>query len=190
MQAGTKWASVLLIAAAGFGVSSCKDNADIDGDGRVSTAERTTEMRQDGYLAMNPGRWETSVIFSDIDVPKLASDQKQQIIAAAGKEAKQYSCLGKAEAAQPGPDFFGGPGSENCTYKRFDLAGNKADMEISCKMGSTGKADMELSGIVGTDDFTFDTKVKMHLPMIGKARTISITGKMSGKNVGACTGDE
>jgi hypothetical protein len=190
MQVGMKWASAMLLAAAGFGLSSCKDNADADGDGKVSTSERTVEMRRDGYLAMTPGRWQTSVVFNEIDVPKLATAQKQQIIEAAGKETLHYSCLSKAEAAKPGPDFFGGPGSENCTYKRFDLAGNKADMAITCQMGTTGKTDMELVGRIDTADFTFDAKVIVHVPMIGKSKPITMTGTMTGKNMGACQGDE
>ncbi len=180
---------LLMIAIIG-GLGGCNDNADTDGDGTVSSKERAVEMNRDGYLALAPGRWQHSVTFTEIDVPKLAAAQKQKIIEAAGKESLHYSCLSKAEAAKPGPDFFGGAGSENCTYQKFDLAGNQADMAISCQMGNMGKTDMELSGKVGTDDFNFDTKVIVHLPMIGKSRTIKMAGTMTGKNMGACTGDE
>jgi hypothetical protein len=178
-----------LTVAAGL-LASCGDNADSNGDGKVTADERATEMGRDGYLAMNSGRWQTKVNFTDVDVPKLSTIQRQQIIEAAGKETTRFSCLSKSEAAKPGPDFFGGAGAENCTYTRFDLAGNRADMTLSCKMGGMGKADMELSGTVAADTFTFDTKVIVKVPMIGKSQSITMMGTMTGKHEGKCTGDE
>jgi hypothetical protein len=182
--------SGFVLGAALLAVTGCSGNADSNGDGQVSSEERAKEMQSDGYLTMSPGRWETKVSFSDIDVPKLSSVQRQQIIEAAGKETTRYSCLSKSEAAKPGPDFFGGAGAENCTYSRFDIAGNRADMALGCKMGAMGKADMELSGTVGPDAFTFDTKVIVKVPMIGKSQSITMTGTMTGKYEGACKGDE
>ncbi len=180
--------AILCIAA--LAVSGCADSGDGDGDGKISRQERTEEMRRDGYLAMTPGRWKTDVHFDDIDIPQLAAVQRKQIASEAGEQAARYACLGKAEAAQPGADFFGGVGAENCTYTRFDIAGNKADMALSCNMGEVGRADMELNGTVGANDFLFDTKVIVHLPMVGKSRKIVMAGKMTGKFEGACRGDE
>jgi hypothetical protein len=189
-RARTICQSSIALAAALLVLSSCGDNADSDGDGKISKAERATEMQRDGYLAMTAGQWETKVSFTDIDVPKLSALQKQQIMDAAGKETTRYTCLTKSEAAKPGPDFFGGAGAEQCTYTRFDIAGNRADMALGCKMGSMGKADMELSGTVGPDAFTFDTKVIVKLPMVGKSQAITMTGTMTGKYEGECKGDE
>jgi hypothetical protein len=181
---------LIALGVSGMLLASCGDNADSNGDGKVSTNERATEMVRDGYLSMAPGRWQTKVAFTDIDVPKLSMVQRQQIIDSAGKETTRYTCLSKAEAAKPGPDFFGGAGAENCTYTRFDLAGNHADMALSCKMGGMGKADMDLQGVFATEDFSFDTKVSVQLPMVGKTRAITMTGTMTGKFEGACKGDE
>jgi Protein of unknown function (DUF3617) len=187
---GNGYQRLIALGAGCMLLASCSDNSDSDGDGKVSTNERATEMVRDGYLAMSPGRWQTKVVFTDIDVPKLSMVQRQQIIDSAGKETIRYSCLSKAEAAKPGPDFFGGAGAENCNYTRFDLAGNNADMALSCKMGGMGKADMELKGVFATEDFSFDTKVSVQLPMVGKTQKITMTGTMSGKFEGQCKGDE
>jgi Protein of unknown function (DUF3617) len=169
---------------------ACSDDVDADGDGKISTKERAEEMQRDGYLAMNAGRWRTQTIFSDIDLPKLSALQRQQIMEQAGKKVLHYSCLSKAEAAQPGADFFGGVGAEDCTYTRFDIAGNNADMALNCKMGNMGKADLELKGTVGFQDFAFDSKVIMHIPMVGKAQKITMTATLTGKHEGPCKGDE
>jgi Protein of unknown function (DUF3617) len=187
---GNGWKRLIMLGAGCMLLSSCGGNADSDGDGKVSTNERATEMVRDGYLDMAPGRWQTKVVFADIDVPKLSMVQRQQIIESAGKETTRYSCLSKAEAAKPGANFFGGAGAEHCTYTRFDLAGNHADMAVSCKMGGMGKADIDLKGVFAREDFSFDTKVNVQLPMVGKPRAISMTGTMTGKFEGPCKGDE
>ena len=180
----------LVLAVAAAVLAGCSSNADGDGDGQVSQKERATEMRRDGYLAMQPGRWKTSLALSDVDVPGLDAAQKQVIASAATKEAVSYSCLSKAEAASPGADFFGGQGSEKCSYSKFDIAGNKVDMSLTCAMGNLGRTEMQLTGTVGTDDFVFDTHATMHVPMIGAKRTIKMVGQMTGKFEGACKGDK
>jgi len=66
MKAVSLSAMVLLIT-----VSGCSDSADTNGDGSVSRQERAEEMRRDGYLAMQPGRWRMNFAFTEIDVPRL-----------------------------------------------------------------------------------------------------------------------
>lgn len=173
--------------AAMLALSACSDSADTDGDGSVSRQERATEMRRDGYLAMQPGRWRMNFAFTDIDVPRLGAQEKASIKAELAKGASGVSCLSEADAAKPGPDFFGGKGAEDCSYKQFDIAGNRVKMELSCGMGDLGKAKMNLDGTLGDADFNFDTDLVVEVPMAGK---IKLKGTMAGKHEGACRGDE
>ena len=168
-------------------VSGCGDNADSDGDGVVSRGERAAEMRRDGYLAMQPGRWRTTFAFTEIDVPRLGSEEREAVKAELGQGASGVSCLSEADAVKPGPDFFGGEGAEDCNYKTFDIAGNKVKMALSCGMGDMGKAQMDLNGTVGDTSFTFDTDLVVQVPMAGK---ISLKGTMVGQHEGECRGDE
>lgn len=169
-------------------LASCGgDNADRDGDGKVSREERAAEMASDGYLAMKPGRWKMQVNFTEIDVPRLGNKEKQSILREAAEEASSLSCLSEAEAAKPGADFFSGRGAEKCTYSRFDIAGDRARMTVSCRQGDMGKAEMELDGIVGDTQIDFDTKLVVTAPLVGK---IKLKGKMTGVHDGPCQGDE
>lgn len=179
--------SIFAMFCAAMTVAACSDNSDMDGDGKVSRSERADEMRRDGYLAMQPGRWRTSFAFTDIDVPQLGNKEKEQIREELSTGASGISCLSEADAAQPGPDFFGGEGAEDCNYRKFDIAGNRVSMQLSCGMGSMGKADMDLEGTVGDTEFRFDTKLVVHVPIAGK---IKLDGTMTGKHEGSCKGDE
>lgn len=168
-------------------VACSDDSADANGDGRVSREERAAELASDGYLAMKPGRWKMQFAFTEIDVPRLGNTEKADIIREANSGGSGTSCLSAADAAKPGADFFGGKGAEDCTYKRFDLAGDRARMTLSCGMGSMGKAEMELDGTVGDTQFDFDSKLILSVPIVGK---ISLKGKLTGTHDGKCQGNE
>ncbi|HMS21752.1 DUF3617 domain-containing protein [uncultured Sphingorhabdus sp.] len=168
-------------------LAGCNDNSDVDGDGTVSRAERAAEMRRDGYLAMQPGRWRMNFTFTDIEVPRLGEGEKANIKAELAKGASGLSCLSEQDAAKPGPDFFGGEGAEDCSYNTFDIAGNRVNMSLVCGMGDLGKAEMKLDGTIGDSDFQFDTDLAVQVPMAGK---IKLKGAMTGKYEGECRGDE
>jgi hypothetical protein len=182
MRSRRKFAAAGLLAMVAM-ISGCEDNADVNGDGKVSRTERAEEMSRDGYLPMQPGEWDVRMVVADINVPNLGASQREQIKEQLSKEANAKSCLSKDEAAKPGADFFGGDGTENCTYKAFDIAGNRAKMALSCGMGGMGKADMVLDGTVGETEFEFDTKLTMDVPLAGK---IEISGTTIGKHQGKC----
>jgi hypothetical protein len=183
MKNGLQIGALLLFAT----LAACSDSADTNGDGSVSRQERAEEMRRDGYLAMQPGRWRMNFAFTDIDVPRIGEQEKASIKAELAKGASGVSCLSAADAGKPGPDFFGGEGVEDCSYKHFDIAGNRAKMELVCGMGDLGKAKMDLDGTLGDADFNFDTDLEVQVPMAGK---IKLKGTMAGKHEGACRGDE
>jgi hypothetical protein len=161
--------------------------SDTNGDGEVSPEERAKELAQDGYMPVKPGRWKTEFKFTDIDVPRLGKKERQDLLKEAESGASGLSCLSAAEAAKPGADFFGGKGAEDCTYKKFDLAGNRATMQVVCGMGTLGKVDMDLDGTVGDTQFDFGTKLTVSVPLVGK---IKMAGTLTGKHDGACQGNE
>ncbi len=177
-------ASALLLAS----LTSCSSNdADTDGDGKVSREERAAELASDGYLAMKPGRWKMQVSFTEIDVPRLGAKERQDVMKKMGSEISGYSCLSAAEAAKPGADFFAGSGAEDCTYSKFDIAGQKAQMTVSCAMGNIGKAETEMVGYVDEAKVDFDTTVRVSLPLAGKMKLV---GKLTGTHDGPCQGNE
>jgi hypothetical protein len=184
MRTGIAIGSAVILAV----LAGCSGNdADTDGDGKVSREERAAEMSSDGYLAMKPGRWKMQFTFTELDVPRLGKKEKQDILEKASSEASGFSCLSAAEASKPGADFFGGKGAEDCTYSTFDISGNKAKMTVSCGMGGLGKAEMEMDGTVDDTQLDFDTKFRLSVPLAGKMK---LAGKLTGTHEGKCQGNE
>lgn len=176
-------ATILSLALATL--ASCSDNsADKDGNGVVDSEERAAEMDYDAFIPMKAGEWETRFLFTDINVPTLGKSEKRQIMDEVAKSASSRTCLTEAEAKKPGADFFGGNGAEKCVYKGFDVSGQNVRMKLSCGMDGMGSVDMELAGVMGETEFSYESKVDVRLPMIGK---VKMTGNATGKYVGACS---
>lgn len=182
------WGRNCLLLATATALFGCSGNqSDADGDGTISSKERTAELAKNGYLPMQAGRWKTEFKFSEIDVPRLGKDEKQSILREMEQSSSGISCLSAADASKPGADFFGGEGAEDCTYKKFDIAGNRVNMQVSCGMAGMGKVEMDLDGTVGDTQFEYDTKFNVSVPIAGK---IKLAGKMTGTYEGVCQGNE
>jgi Protein of unknown function (DUF3617) len=185
MRSKNLWVAALVTASL-WGCNSGSES-DTDGDGKISKEERAQEMAQDGYLPMQPGRWKIAFKFNEIDVSRLGNKEKQDILKELESQTSGLSCLSAAQASKPGADFFGGKGAEDCTYKKFDIAGNRVTMQVACGMGGMGKAEMDLDGTVGDMQFDYDTKLAVSIPLAGK---IKLSGKMTGTHEGKCQGNE
>lgn len=177
-------AFIVALAPLVAGLASCSDNsADRNGDGQVDGRERAAEMANDAFIPMQAGRWDTEFTFKDIDVPSLNKAQKAKIMAKVAEGSSSSSCLTEAEAKNPGADFFGGRGADNCVYRKFDIAGQNANMTLSCNMEGMGSVEMTMRGVLGDRQFNFDTDVVMRLPIVGK---VKLQGMATGRNVGKC----
>lgn len=165
-------------------LGSCSgNNSDRDGDGVVDAAERAAEMADNSFVPMSAGRWDTHVVFDEIDVPSLSDARKKAIMAELATLASGSSCLTPAEAKNPGADFFGGPGTGKCSYSKFEISGQKAKLELNCAMEGAGAVNLELKGPIGAKQFDFDTQANVRLPVLG---AIKLKGKMEGRHAGAC----
>lgn len=178
-----------LWVATGVGImvltlTSCSDNStDQDGNGIIDRNGRSAEMDYDNFLPMKAGLWEMKFVFTDIDLPSIGKAQKQQIMDEVANSASGRTCLSEAEAKRPGPDFFGGDGTDKCVYKKFDVMGQNVTMQLSCAMDGMGSIDMDLAGVMGETEFNYDSDVAVRLPMVGK---VKMTGNAVGKHVGNC----
>lgn len=167
-----------------FALASCSDKgADKDGDGVINTSERAAEMDYDAFIPMKAGLWETKFVFNDINLPTLGKSEKQQVMEEAAKGTSSRSCLSAEQAKRPGADFFGGDGAEKCVYKSFDIAGQSANLSLTCAMEGMGTIDMKLSGLMGETEFNYESEVDLRLPMVGKVR---MKGSAVGKYIGPC----
>lgn len=165
-------------------LGSCSgNNSDRDGDGVVDAAERAAELADSSFVPLSAGRWDTHVVFDEIDVPSLSEARKKAVMSEIANLASGSSCLSQAEAKNPGAEFFGGPGTGKCSYSKFEISGQKAKLELNCAMEGAGAVTLELKGPIDAKRFDFDTEAKVRLPVLG---AIKLKGKTEGRHAGAC----
>jgi hypothetical protein len=148
--------SIFAMFCAAMTVAACSDNSDMDGDGKVSRSERADEMRRDGYLAMQPGRWRTSFAFTDIDVPRLGNKEKEQIREELPTAHREIIVPERSRCCATRPRLFwwGRCGRLQLSQSTLPETGQHA---AQLWYGQHGKADMDLEGTVGDTEFRFDT---------------------------------
>lgn len=175
---------IFLMAVTCVSMAACTDNsADSNGDGIVNADERTHEMLSDAFIESEPGLWETKTNFTEIDMPAISERKKAKMLEKISEGFSSTSCLSPEDAKQPDADFFGGEGSENCMYERFDMSGQLAEIAVICTIENIGDVKINLNGKMEPTVHAFDTELKISMPGLGD---IGMNGTVERKHVGEC----
>lgn len=168
-------------------ITACTDDsADSDGNGIIDTDERKSEMLSDAFIEVEAGLWETTTNFTDIDMPAISGARKEKLLKQISQGFSSQTCISEEEAKEPDADFFGGDGSENCEYERFDMSGQLAEIIVNCKVDNIGAAQIHLNGKIDSKEHVFDTKLTMKMPGLGD---IVMDGTVQRNHIGYCPTD-
>ena len=170
---------IALAACSGSG------DADADRDGEITSEEAAAEMQQGPSIAMQPGKWEQSVNFSEVDIPGAPQAMKEMMQQSMTATVTSDTCLTASDVAEPSADFFAGKGNGDCKYDEFDRDGSHMKMHMTCTDPQAGTSQVSMEGDFGADSYSFDIASTMNNSDIG---TMSMKGKVTGKRVGECTG--
>lgn len=176
-----KAAALLILVVAAAACSKAPEPKAEDALSERDVAAEATKLK------LEPGRWETTTLITDIDVSGLPADATD---AATGTPTTTATCVTPAQAAKPDASFLSGTRDANCEYQRFSMAGKRIDAALTCSPRGLagGKAiEMKLTGGYSSTAFamnmTMNTKLAASMAMTMKAT-------VNGKRTGACTGDE
>jgi Protein of unknown function (DUF3617) len=173
----------VLVLAASLSLLACNKTADRVGDGEVSRDERAGRIPADISLPLKAGMWQSTVTFTQIEVPGLNQKKKQDIMTRMSKAASKKACLTTQQAPRPPADFFGGGMKDACKYRNFSVQKSQVKMALSCEMDGMAIADMDMRGNMIADQFGLDVSTDLRLPMVGK---VKLTGRSEGRFLGTC----
>ncbi len=166
------WAAAALLALAG-----CSKQESTSENGAAGA-----DMAAAGGMEMLPGEWEVKIDFSSIEGTGIPESAKAAIKEQIGKGVTSKSCLTQEEATKPGAGLFGSPEGSNCTFAKFDRAGNKLAIEMTCKpAGMTLNSKMD--GSFGADDYSMTMEQTMEGLPTGP---ITMKGTIVGRRLGDC----
>lgn len=175
-------ALVAALALAACGAAT----ADADGDGEITQAEAEAAMDS---VKINPGQWENSVEFLDIEFdqsnlpPEAQEFVGPMLESMKGQINTTESCVTPEEAEKPSANMFSGNENADCTYDKFTFSGGTMDMAMTCNDPTSGTAKITNTGSYTPDEYDMQMKVVLEDGEMG-AMTISAAAK--GKRVGDC----
>lgn len=173
-----------LLGVAALAISACSNTgADTDGDGKISTAEATTEMAKGGAMAMKPGLWEVKIGFNKVEAPGAPADVQEKMKAQMGQGVTQRSCLTKEQVEKPSTDFFGAPPEANCTFEELSRSADGIKVAMTCKPGGAMVIKSKMDGKFQAETYTMNIDQSTEGTPMG---AVKMTGKIDGKRVGDC----
>ncbi|WP_298467958.1 DUF3617 domain-containing protein [uncultured Erythrobacter sp.] len=154
--------AALSVALAGCGGSDVTTaEADADGDGAVSVNE-AAQIAADSGLKPEPGKY------------KVVSEM-------GGMKTNVEYCL-TPEQAEGGFENMMQEGQQgDCSYEKFELAGNDLDAVLTCDMDG-GQMRMEMAGTVGSTSSDLEMKISGAMGGIN----VDMTSKMKQERIGDC----
>jgi hypothetical protein len=166
--------------------SGSSDNADTDGDGKISAEEAAGEVKKAEF---NPGQYEKTTEFVDItfDESKLPPEQKKFIIptieSMRGQKFTEKRCMTPEEAKDPREEFFLIQDGQQCEYERYSLSGGKIDLAMNCASADGDGGKVTAKGSFTDESYTMDMTMATTSPEQGD---VVITAKTSAKRIGEC----
>lgn len=167
-------AAAVLSACGSGGVTAENESAD-------SVAKKVAAAE----IKPRAGKWESVVKFEKLDIDGMPQQAKDAMAKQMAADHKFTSCLTPEQVDKPDGGFFAGGGNE-CTYKRFTMAGGKIDAEMTCGKAPYQQA-MTMNG--SYSDTSYDVRVNSQSEVQpGKPMTVALA--VASKRVGECDGKE
>ena len=172
MRQATAAAAALLLVACG---------------GQDGNEQAGAEGKGGGAVALQPGQWETTIQFTELDVPGMPAEVANQMRGMMGQPQTNSACVTPEEAANPAGDLVGGS-NENCQYSESTFAGGTIRVRGTCRDPSGGTSQMAMEGsYTPTSMQARITTEQQGAAGTPQAQAMRMTGNLSARRTGECT---
>lgn len=174
---------IALPLVAAVALSACNSGGSVTAENESADAVARKVAAAD--IKPQAGKWESVVKFEKLDIDGVPQQAKAAMAKQMATDHRFTSCLTPEQVNKPNGGFFAG-GGEDCTYKRFTMAGGKVDAEMTCGKAPYQQA-MSMNGTYS--DTSYDIKVNSQSEVQpGKPMTVALA--VASKRVGECDGKE
>jgi len=150
-----------------------------------ASAEEVAEQVAKVDVRPKPGRWESTLQFTNIEMAGMPPQVQEAMKSQLGSEQKWLSCLTPEQANANNGDFFKPENNDNCKYNTFSMGGGKIAADMTCTEGGASQ-NMKMSGTYGSD--AYDMQMNSEGTMEGNK--VSMSMAVSARRVGECDGTE
>lgn len=145
-----------------------------------------------GSVALQPGQWETTVTFSNIEVPGAPEAQVAQMRAMMGRPQVRSECITAAQAANPMGNMMN-PGGAGCNFTQNTFAGGTINLQGTCNPpGGQASMSLTMTGTYTANTITaqVSNEVRPTAAMPGAPQMIRMSGNLSSRRTGDCPGGQ
>ena len=140
-------------------------------------------------VSLQPGNWQTSVTFSNIEVPGIPEQQAAAMRQQMGRPQTRANCITPAQAANPMGDIMGQP-RRGCTFVKNTFAGGVIDVAANCTAPNQGQAQLAMTGSYTANTINAQIRMEARPPQgtQGGPQMVRMSGTVSSRRVGECAG--
>ena len=139
-------------------------------------------------VSLQPGQWETTVRFSDIQAPGAPEAMLVPMRAAMSQPQVNSQCMTPAQAANPAASLANPGGGGACQYSESTFAGGRIKVRGTCQGAGPGAVSMSMEGSYTATTMQAQVSSEMQMPQGQPGpRSIRMSGTLSGRRTGECT---
>jgi hypothetical protein len=140
-------------------------------------------------VSLQPGQWESTVRFSNIEMPGAPPEALAQMRAMLGQPRTNSECMTAAQAANPMGSLMNPGGSAGeCQFPENTFAGGAIRVRATCTAAGRGTMNMTLQGSYTATTMEAQVTSDIQAPpgLKNGPQSIRMTGTMTGRRTGDC----
>jgi hypothetical protein len=150
----------------------------------ASPAEVAKQAQAAGGAHFTPGEWETAVDVTEVDLPGVPAEMREQMkktLMSATKVVK--SCMTPEQAAKPQAGMLSGKNDGRCTYKNFTMAGGRIDAVMVCAGAQGAEMTQTIAGTYTDTSFALTSSMDA---TGGPGGGMKMKARTNGRRIGEC----
>ena len=139
-------------------------------------------------LALQPGQWETTMQFTNIEVPGVPEAQVAQMREMMSRPQVRTECMTPAQAANPTRNMMNPGGAAGaCQFPQSTFSGGTINVQGSCNAGARGSLNMSMTGTYTPTTMNAQVSSTVRPPAgTPGPQEVRMSGTLSARRTGDC----
>jgi hypothetical protein len=142
-------------------------------------------------VSLQPGQWETTVQFTNVEVPGAPEAQLAAMRQAMSRAQTQSQCITQEQAANPMGNMMG-QAQQGCNFTRNTFSGGTIDVAGTCSPPGGAQATLTMTGSYTADTITGNINSEVRAPAsaaaAGGPQQVRMSGTFRARRTGDCPG--
>ena len=172
------------LSASALALAGC-DSKDDTVVAKNASVEDVAKQVSKADLRPRPGRWNSKVQITSMDIPGLPPQAREMMKGQLAKVTEAVSCLTPEQADAANGEFFKPKNNEACKYNTFKMGGGKIEADMTCSSQGASQ-NMKMSGTYSSDAYAMQMTSQGTI----EDKPVSMAMKVDAARVGECDGTE